>query len=195
MSFSFSSTLAGLPGLPSTPGCFGPGFSADSFCFCDWKLFNSRLGCAEVPQPGVDLINMAAPAWWWRCDPWPSWSSAHPNSKASAISSLGSSTRGGLYNGESRSAYLILTFISATCQFRNDKYQECTQNMMYIWQYYDTNVLNILKRHMSCIYYVYHVWKRYRRNPLSLNRVYTCLTTQVVLRHGYAWYIPNIWHL
>ncbi len=65
LSYSFSSTLAGLPGLPSAQGCFGPGFSADYFCFSDWKPANSRLRPAKVPQPGVDFINMASPAWSW----------------------------------------------------------------------------------------------------------------------------------
>ena len=34
----------------------------DPFGFCDRKPCNSRLGSAKVPQPGVDLVNMAAPA-------------------------------------------------------------------------------------------------------------------------------------
>ncbi len=60
MTYTFRSTIAGLPGLRRAPRCFGSGYSADSFCFCDWK---PRLGSAEDPQPGVDLINMVAPAW------------------------------------------------------------------------------------------------------------------------------------
>ncbi len=34
-----------------------------SFCFWYKKPSNSRLGPAKVPQPGVDLINIAAPMW------------------------------------------------------------------------------------------------------------------------------------
>ena len=56
------STLPGLPGLPCAPGRFGPGTSANIFGFDHWKSTNSRLGPAKVPQPGVDLIDMAAPA-------------------------------------------------------------------------------------------------------------------------------------
>jgi hypothetical protein len=55
-------TLPGLPGLPSAPGRFGPGTSANLFGFDHRKSTNTRLGPAKVPQPGVDLIHMAAPA-------------------------------------------------------------------------------------------------------------------------------------
>ena len=41
---------------------FRPGLSAHHFGFGDQKATNSRLGPAKVPQPGVDLIDMAAPA-------------------------------------------------------------------------------------------------------------------------------------
>ena len=54
--------LPGLPGLPSAPGRFGPGKSANLFGFDHRKFTNTRLGPAKVPQPGVDLIHMAAPA-------------------------------------------------------------------------------------------------------------------------------------
>ena len=55
-------TLPGLPGLRSAPGRFGPGTSANLFGFDHRKSTNTRLGPAKVPQPGVDLIHMAAPA-------------------------------------------------------------------------------------------------------------------------------------
>jgi hypothetical protein len=62
LSYLCSSTLAalGLPVLPNAQGHFGSGLSEDPFCFCDRKPSNLRLGPAEVPQPSVDLINMAA---------------------------------------------------------------------------------------------------------------------------------------
>ena len=63
MSYLFCRHLAGLPGLPSAPGCLGPGLSADPFLFGYWKSSNPRLGPSKVPQPVVDhLIDMAAPA-------------------------------------------------------------------------------------------------------------------------------------
>ncbi len=54
--------LPGLPGLRSAPGRFRPGTSANLFGFDHRKSTNTRLGPAKVPQPGVDLICMAAPA-------------------------------------------------------------------------------------------------------------------------------------
>jgi hypothetical protein len=49
---------------PKRAGVFRPGQSADDpFCFCNQKHSNSRLGPAKIPQPYVDLVNMAAPAW------------------------------------------------------------------------------------------------------------------------------------
>ncbi len=58
----FCRHLAGLPGLPSALGCLGPGLSADPFRFGYWKSSNPRLGPSKVPQPVIDLIDMAAPA-------------------------------------------------------------------------------------------------------------------------------------
>jgi hypothetical protein len=64
--FLFSWPLPGIFGLPSAPGRFRPGLSANPFDLGDRNLVrkaaHSRLGPAKVPQPGVDLINMAAPA-------------------------------------------------------------------------------------------------------------------------------------
>ena len=54
-------TLTGLPGLPSAPGRFRPGIFVYLFGFGDRKSTNTGLGPVKVPQPGVDLINMAAP--------------------------------------------------------------------------------------------------------------------------------------
>ncbi len=55
-------TLPGLPGPPSAPGRFGTGTSVNLFGFDHRKSTDTRLGTAKVPQPGVDLIHMAAPA-------------------------------------------------------------------------------------------------------------------------------------
>jgi hypothetical protein len=55
--------FAGLPGLPSAPGCLRPGLSTDPFRLGHWKSSNSRLGPAKVPHPVINLIDMAAPAW------------------------------------------------------------------------------------------------------------------------------------
>ena len=55
--------FAGLPGLPSAPGCLRPGLSTDQFRLGHWKSSNSRLGPAKVPHPVINLIDMAAPAW------------------------------------------------------------------------------------------------------------------------------------
>ncbi len=61
----FSCTpLSGLQGIPGAPGHFRPGLSADPLGFGDrirgWVP-------AKVPQPVVDLIGMAAPAWFLAC--------------------------------------------------------------------------------------------------------------------------------
>ena len=60
--FPFSSPLPGISGLPTAPGCFRLGLSANLVGLGDRKATHSRLGLAKVPQPGGDLINMAAPA-------------------------------------------------------------------------------------------------------------------------------------
>ena len=60
--FLFSWLLPGISGLSSAPGRFRPGLIANPsrFGLGDRKATHSRLGPAKVPQPGVDLINMAA---------------------------------------------------------------------------------------------------------------------------------------
>ena len=69
MSYIFSWTLphqlaasGHISGLPSAPGRFRLRLSANPFGLGDRKANHSRLGPAKVPQSGVDLINMAAPA-------------------------------------------------------------------------------------------------------------------------------------
>ncbi len=57
---SSAGLLPGISGLPSAPGRFRPGLSANPFGLGDRKATHSWLGPAKVPQPGVDLINMAA---------------------------------------------------------------------------------------------------------------------------------------
>jgi hypothetical protein len=60
--FLFRWPLPGIFGLPSAPGRFSPGHIANPFGLGVRKATHSRLGPVKVPQPGVDLINMAAPA-------------------------------------------------------------------------------------------------------------------------------------
>ena len=60
--FPFSSPLSVMSGLPTAPGRFGFGLCANPFGLGYRKATHSRLGPGKVPQPGVDLINMAAPA-------------------------------------------------------------------------------------------------------------------------------------
>ena len=62
LSYFLRCNLPGLPGPHSTLGRIRSGRSADPFGCCDRKPCDSRLGPAKVPQPGVDLVNMAAPA-------------------------------------------------------------------------------------------------------------------------------------
>jgi len=59
---SLSSTLAGPPGLPGTLCRSSPAPLADLLCFSNRETGNTRLGPSKVPQPGVDLIYMAASA-------------------------------------------------------------------------------------------------------------------------------------
>ncbi len=59
---TFSSPLPVISGLPTALGRFRLGLFANPFGLGDRKATHSRLGSAKVPQPGVDLIHMAAPA-------------------------------------------------------------------------------------------------------------------------------------
>ncbi len=60
--FLFSWQLPGIFGLPSAPGRFRRGLTANPFGLGVLKATHSRLGPAKGPQPGADLINMASPA-------------------------------------------------------------------------------------------------------------------------------------
>ena len=45
---------------PSAIGSLRPGLPSDLLSF-GHRQANARLGSSKVPQPGVDLVNMAAP--------------------------------------------------------------------------------------------------------------------------------------
>ncbi len=46
---------------PSALGSLGPGLPSDLLSFGHREATHARLGPSKVPQPGVDLVNMAAP--------------------------------------------------------------------------------------------------------------------------------------
>jgi hypothetical protein len=54
-------SLASPLSCPSTLGSLGPGLPSDLLCFGHREAAHARLGPSKVPQPGVDLVNMAAP--------------------------------------------------------------------------------------------------------------------------------------
>ncbi len=60
--FLFSSPLPDISGLPTAQGRFRLELCANQIGLGDRQATHSRLGPAKGPQPGVDLINMAAPA-------------------------------------------------------------------------------------------------------------------------------------
>jgi hypothetical protein len=60
LTYLFSCTLPGIPGLHRAPGRIRSGRSADLFGFCDRKPAYSILGPAITP--GADLVSMTAPA-------------------------------------------------------------------------------------------------------------------------------------
>ncbi len=46
---------------PSALGSLGQGLPLDLLCFGHREANHARLGPSKVPQPGVDLVDMAAP--------------------------------------------------------------------------------------------------------------------------------------
>jgi hypothetical protein len=48
---------------PSALGSLWPRLSSDLLSFGHRKAAHARLGPSKVPQPGVDLVNMAVPPW------------------------------------------------------------------------------------------------------------------------------------
>ena len=108
----------------------------------------------------------------------------------SAIALLGSSTRGSLYSGESRPAFLILSFISATCQ-RIQYYSYITFIHM---EYYCciTVISHSYTWNTSVIFQVYHIYTHgilllYYSNITFVHLEYNCCIT--VISHSYTWNI------
>ncbi len=54
-------SLASPLSCPSALGSLGPGLPSDLFSLGHREAADARLGPSKVPQPGVDLVNMAAP--------------------------------------------------------------------------------------------------------------------------------------
>ena len=52
---------ASLFSCPSALGSLRPGLPSDLLSFGHREAAHARLGPSKVPQPGVDLVNMAAP--------------------------------------------------------------------------------------------------------------------------------------
>jgi hypothetical protein len=59
MRWSLASTLS----CPAALGSLRPGLPSELFSFGHREAAHTRLGPSKVPQPGVDLVNMAAPPW------------------------------------------------------------------------------------------------------------------------------------
>ncbi len=59
--YSMRWSLASPLSFPAALGSLRPGLPAELFSFCHREVTHTRLGPSEVPQPGVDLVNMAAP--------------------------------------------------------------------------------------------------------------------------------------
>jgi hypothetical protein len=57
--------LLALLSCPSALGSLRPGLPSDLLCFGHREAAHARLGPSKVPQPGVDLVNMAAPPRGW----------------------------------------------------------------------------------------------------------------------------------
>jgi hypothetical protein len=59
--YTMRRSLASPLSCPSALGSLGPGLPSDLLCFDHREAAQARLGPSKVPQPGVDLVNMAAP--------------------------------------------------------------------------------------------------------------------------------------
>ncbi len=57
MQWSLASPLS----CPAALGSLRPGLPSELFSFGHREVNHTRLGPSKVPQPGVDLVNMAAP--------------------------------------------------------------------------------------------------------------------------------------
>jgi len=61
MQWSLASPLS----CPAALGSLRQGLPSELFSFGHREVAHTRLGPSKVPQPGVDLVNMAAPPWGW----------------------------------------------------------------------------------------------------------------------------------
>ena len=61
MLFRSRNSRASLLSCPSALGSLRPGLPSDLLSFGHREAAHARLGPSKVPQPGVDLVNMAAP--------------------------------------------------------------------------------------------------------------------------------------
>jgi hypothetical protein len=59
--YTMRKSLASLLSRPSALGSIRPGLPSDLLSFGHREAAHARLGPSKVPQPGVDLVNMAAP--------------------------------------------------------------------------------------------------------------------------------------
>ena len=59
--YTMRTLRASLLSCPSALGSLRPGLPSDLLSFGHREAAHARLGPSKVPQPGVDLVNMAAP--------------------------------------------------------------------------------------------------------------------------------------
>ena len=59
--YTVQKSLASLLSCPSALGSLRQGLPSDLLGFGHREAAHARLGPSKVPQPGVDLVNMAAP--------------------------------------------------------------------------------------------------------------------------------------
>ena len=57
-------SLATSLSCPSALGSLRPGLPPELLSFGHREAAHTRLGPSKVPQPGIDLVNMAAPPRW-----------------------------------------------------------------------------------------------------------------------------------